>query len=378
MSIEPFIRPRLTGARFEGHAIPLEFLKDLAVFEEMVVEVAKAQFLDDNPKRKRSPRGFTDGIELRLTGVEDGSAIPVIALVVLSNTLLPPGNQQYFEKARDSIVSAIDAAAKNEPIVAHLPEKSLYYFDKMGRSLRQDEAIEFTVPGKPLAAKLTKGTRRKLILAAPGTVELTEEASVRGTVPEADQDRMTFELQMADQRRITAPMSSQHLDTILEAFAAYKQGMRVLLTGVGRFNRSNRLLSFDAVEHVSILDPLDTSARFEELAQLQDGWLDGIGKAPDANGLMWLAKQFDDFYPDSVDLPHLYPTEDGGIQAEWFLSPFDVSLDVDLAERKGTYHSLNLETDAEESRDIDLGQESGWGELLSLISNASGGVDNDG
>ena len=84
MNTEPFLRPRLTGRRFEGHAIPLEFLKDLAVLEEMIVEVAKWRFLEKNPDRTRSPRGFTKGIELKLTGVEDGSAIAVISLVVAS------------------------------------------------------------------------------------------------------------------------------------------------------------------------------------------------------------------------------------------------------------------------------------------------------
>ena len=39
MSEPEFMRPRLTGIRFEGKAIPLEFLKDLAVLEEMIINV---------------------------------------------------------------------------------------------------------------------------------------------------------------------------------------------------------------------------------------------------------------------------------------------------------------------------------------------------
>ena len=62
MSTEPFLEPRLVGALFEGHAIPLEVLKDLAVLQDMIVEVAKWKFLQVNPDRKRSPRGFADGI----------------------------------------------------------------------------------------------------------------------------------------------------------------------------------------------------------------------------------------------------------------------------------------------------------------------------
>ena len=77
MNGEPFLQPHLTGSRFAGHSIPLEFLKDLAVLQEMIIEVAKWRFLQDNPGRRRCPRGFTEGIELKLTGIEEGCAAPV-------------------------------------------------------------------------------------------------------------------------------------------------------------------------------------------------------------------------------------------------------------------------------------------------------------
>src|SRR3954454_9537551 len=113
---EPFLRPRLIGERFEGHSIPLEVLKDLAVLEEMVVEVAKSEFLKDHPQRRRSPRRLTDGITLKLTAVEEGSAVPVISLFIASISLFPPASQLYFERARDAVVNAIGAAERNQPI----------------------------------------------------------------------------------------------------------------------------------------------------------------------------------------------------------------------------------------------------------------------
>lgn len=64
-----FLTPRMVGPRFAEHAIPLELLKDLAVLEEMIIEVAKWCYLQDHPERKRSPKGFTDGVALKLSGV---------------------------------------------------------------------------------------------------------------------------------------------------------------------------------------------------------------------------------------------------------------------------------------------------------------------
>jgi hypothetical protein len=80
MDQNDFLKPHLKGERFEGAAIPLEMLRDLALLEEMVTEVAKWVYLRQHPGRTRSPRGFTGGVEFRLTRVEDGSAIPVISL----------------------------------------------------------------------------------------------------------------------------------------------------------------------------------------------------------------------------------------------------------------------------------------------------------
>ncbi len=222
----------------------------------MIIEVAKAEFLKTHQDRKRSPRGFTDGVQFKLTAIEDGSAGPVISLVVAATTLFAPENQTYFERARDAVVSAIAAAEQNQSITAHLPEKTLGYFDRLGRSLREGEAIEFAREHNA-AARLTRETRRRILLASTTVTELTEETSVRGTVPEADQDDMTFEIQLFDGRKIKSPVFPQHLDIILEAFNGYKNGTRILLQGIGRFDRRERLLRFDSIEHASVLDPLE-------------------------------------------------------------------------------------------------------------------------
>lgn len=372
MTTIPFLRPRLTGARFDKRAIPLEFLRDLAVFEEMIVEVAKSAFLKDHPDRKRSPRGFTEGIELKLTGIEDGSVIPVISLVIASATLFPSETQNYFERARDSVISAIGAAEHNGPITDYLPEKTLGYFDRIGRSLREGEAMEFTTPGSHEGARLTKETRRKLLLASSNVKELTDETTVRGSVPEADQDDMTFEIQLLDGRKVKAPIAPPHLDTILSAFNGYTTGMRILLQGVGRFSRSERLLGFDSVEHVSLLDPQDVLARLDELRLMKDGWLEGRGLAPSGRGIDWLSEMFSRNYPDDLPLPFVYPTEEGGIRLEWTIDALDVSLDIDLAEHKADWHSMNVQVDAEEEKALYLDSDDAWRWIASRIQSMAG------
>jgi hypothetical protein len=338
----------------------LEILKDFAVLEEMVIEVAKWAYLKDHPDRKRSPRGFTSGLSLKITSVDEGSAIPVIALFAATASLFPEQNQIYFERARDHIVRAIDAAAHSESITPHLPESLLGYFDRVGRSLHDNEWIDFDPANADRPARLTKATRRRLILASGDVQELTEEVALRGAIPEADQDTMSFTLQVINGARVRATVESQHLQTVIDAFNGYRTGTRVILHGVARFNRYNRLQSIESVEHVSLLDPNDIAARLDEFRSLKPGWFDGEGLSPVPEGLDWLNRAFEAHYPDDLPLPYLYPTVEGNVRAEWSLPPYEVSLDILIVDRGGVWHSLNLDDDREMVKDLDLEDRADW------------------
>jgi hypothetical protein len=369
----PFLRPRLVGERFGGGAIPLEVLRDLAVLEEMIIEVAKWSYLQDNPDRKRSPRGFANGVTLKVTQIDDGSAIPVISLFLATAGSLPQQQQRYFEQARDRVTGAIAAAEHNEPITRYLPESLLGYFDPLGRSLRDGEYIEFNSEHPTTPGRLTRSTRRKLILASAHVQELREEVVLRGTVPEFDQEKMTFTLQLIHGPRVSAVAGSQHVQTILEAFNGYRAGARVALQGVARYNRYNRLQGIETVEHISLLDPNDVAARLDEFRALRTGWLDGKGVAPSADLLDWLSRKFEAHYPDHLPLPYLYPTTEGGVQAEWSFGPYEVSLELAPAAHHGNWHSLDLDNDKEAARELDLDEGADWGWIVAQIEDLSAG-----
>ena len=105
-------------------------------------------------------------------------------------------------------------------------------------------------------------------------------------------------------------------------------------TGVGTRNRGiagrdrgrrpsmieKRPTSLDPLDDIALLDPLDVPAQLSELREMEDGWLDGEGVAPGHELLDWLSAQFDRCYPDDLALPHIYPTVEGGVQAEWSIS----------------------------------------------------------
>ena len=188
----------------------------------------------------------------------------------------------------------------------------------------------------------------------------TKEVILRGSVSEADQDRMTFELQPVYGNKVSGPIPEQHLDTIIEAFNGYKDGIRVLVQGVGRHDRQNRLISLESIEHISPLDPLDFAARLDEFRDMRDGWLDGYGKAPSHEGLDWLAHKFMLEYPDTLPRPYTYPTPEGGVQMEWSIGVYEASLEVDISKQTGDWHNLNMRTIEADTRTLRLADSSDW------------------
>lgn len=121
------------------------------------------------------------------------------------------------------------------------------------------------------------------------------------------------------------------------------------------------------LEDVAVLDPLDIPAQLGDLRSMEDGWLDGEGRAPAPAFIDWLVEGFANHYPDAAEPPHLYPTVEGGVQAEWSLGGHEVSLRFHPRDRTGEWHDLALDSDEEEIRELDLAQAQDWEWLAARV-----------
>jgi hypothetical protein len=187
------------------------------------------------------------------------------------------------------------------------------------------------------------------------TEEIAEATSVHGLVHEFDQRAKTFQITRVDGSLICdLPVEAQHYDTLLEASNGFRDKLHVRVFGVGLFDRNNRLQKMEEVDSVIILDPLDVWVRIDELKLLREGWLNGKGHAPKHDGLDWLAQWFQKYFVGDEPFPHLFPTPEGNVLAEWDCKPWSPSLEIDLSTKKAEWHLLNVESDREEERIIDL------------------------
>jgi len=367
-----FLAPRLTGSRFEDHTIPVNILEDFTALEELIFELAKKIYLEENPSRKRVPRGFSDGISLKLSGIKEGSSIPqiIIASVISSTSLLPTHTNdsfKYIEQARDKVIELIENADKGNTI--HLEQKYLNYFNRIGKNLLDDEAINFSYDSSNLQknATLNKASRKKILLSRDAKLEYSETILVNALIPSIDKKNNSFTLEI-EENEIQCSLETDFAETIFTAFYEYEKNTLISLKATGIYNYQDKLIRVEDIESMDVLDPFDISVRINQLSKLTDNWYEGIGKSLNKEYLDNFEEAFKSSYNSNLPLPAIFPTIEGNIQLEWASENKEIILEVSLKDFTSSFFFCNHLIDSEEyEENLNLKDENSWNSLNKLI-----------
>lgn len=353
-----FACPRFTGPRFDDHTLPVEVARDLAAYKDLILALAKHLYLQAHPERQRVPRGFADNFRLDIERIDGGSTMPVLATVMVASALnLQGGSPSLFERARDLVAECVAAPEGHLP--PDFPRNLLSYFNQVGQSLRDGEAMELPRPGHASPAILTPARRKSLVLAEDA---YEKEAELLGSIAEADWEKSSFRLRLIDGRQITVPMPDSLYATVRQLGGAFRH--HVSLKGVVAYDAWDQPRKVVSVETLDVVRNHALAARLDEIAQLRDGWFEGQGLAPNADQLAtvtdWLSR-----YPDAIVLPRVFPTQEGNLLLEW-PDASDPSLDINLSSMQASFHAFGPdERDIEE--DFDLGNQDGWKSLFTFL-----------
>ena len=361
-----FLEPKFVGERFEQHTIPLDLLKDLAVLQQLISSTARWHYLNDNTERVRTPNGFSEWGQLELADIKPGSAIPVITLG-MSQNIPDDAELSFYNNARDSMIRAIEAASaddsSSEKITEFLSPALLSFFDRIGRSLKDGEWIEF--PKRSKTAKLDSKARKRLTKAAQ-LAEYTKEVKIRGSVSQVKLDLGTLKVDVITGSSVDISLAPEYLDNAMQALKTYNDvaPINVLVVGIGRFDRSDTLKFVESVDQFVILDPLDVGARLDLLKNLKPGWLDvDQGKQLSSERLEALTSLFEKYYGNDLTPPFLFPTEEGNVQAEWQTESYNITLEVDLETLDSELLLADRHGDNDVEMEISLSDAEGWKQL---------------
>jgi hypothetical protein len=169
-----------------------------------------------------------------------------------------------------------------------------------------------------------------------GTYE--EDVDLIGVVRETDVDQDSFEIRLADDRRVPVRASRPFLKQIVDSL---QRDTAVRVSGTGVHDAEGKLLRVAQATDVSAAEEGDVASgrpgcgvpvdeQVASLRGLADGWFDGEGRAYDAEMLAWSAKLLTGIV-DGFDLaiPHIYPTPEGSVRAEWSRPRWEISAELD-------------------------------------------------
>lgn len=342
-----FLAPKLEGKRFDDHAIPVELLEDFAVLQELIFEIAKDIYLKQNPERQRVPKGFTDEVYLKLIDVKPGSAIPnfILASAIGVATSLFPKNIEYFEQAKNKLISYVVQSEKND-ITPEFKDKYKMYFNRLGKNLLESESIILNPKSNSdYKASINKTTRKQIILSSNNNKEYSNTIFINAVVHEMNKENGTFGIMF--ENKIFEDISyDNHFETIKNAFDDFENKPLVCIKASGIFNSNDKLKKIEELESVDILDPLDISVRLKNLSELSEGWLNGEGKKINGERLEVFENLFNLHFNPHHPLPAIYPTIEGNIQLEWTIAQHEISLDVNLENLSAEYLCSNLTDDS--------------------------------
>lgn len=335
-----FLSPQLKGKRFDEHRIPVELLEDISALQDLIVETAKWLYLKDNVDKSRVPHGFIKGASVQLETVGKGSAIPKLVLLLFG--LHATQNSKYYLQAKDSIINSIYAAETGTGnITDYMPERLLTYFNRIGRNLESDESMVFNKSPK-VQTVLNKATRKKLVLASDNAQDIKDDFEVYATIVGVEIDKQTFSLLLNNGQRFTSELNDDHNRIIIDALANYEKNVKVLITGGGLFDKNYKLINIDTINDIVVLDPLDIGARLDELSNLKDNWLDGEGIAPSLACVIAVEEAFKKYFDSNLPLPHIFPTVEGGLQAEWSINNIEIAIEFHPENKESTFQSVNV------------------------------------
>lgn len=372
MESKHFLSPKLTGKRFDEHSVPVEVLEDFAAFQELITELAKSIYLQDNPKRKRVPKGFTEGVTLNLEKVEEGSAILkfFLATTLLTSSILGESHHAYtyFEKAKNKVIEVIDAAESTDADLAGIINKKyLSYFHRIGRNLKDDEEIFFKPSGESNGPAYNKTIRKNIIVSYTTDATYEDKFDITAEIDSISKSDRSFVV-LVEGQKLSAKLDPKFYKTIISTFREYDSKAYVNIQGDGIYNKKDKLIRIEHIAKMDVLDPFDVSIRLMELGELKDGWYNSEGLALSKKGLINFESQFNLYYPDSLPLPAIFPTISGNIQLEWTVNEQEISLEIDLKTLSSELIMVDTITGQIVEEKLDLADSLSWESLSKFLS----------
>ena len=324
---------RYVGLRFNGKRLPLDVLADLPALRDLIVALAKQEFRQKNPDRKRVPQGFDKSIAFVLTDIKDGSAIPEFSLEneVAQQNLPNIGDKmgEIVERSYQNVAKIFDDASHNIYPQA-LPQDAIRALSKLGSNIQESEKIEFQGTTGADGNVISLDThRRKNILTRVRETYTIEFESV-GMLTGINTTLNTIQVETEEYGLLQLPldrafMPAEQFDGNLHTLVEFSLSIAL--------DAHDVLKAVEEVQSVDLVRPYDEDVkrclqRLQALSTIEKGWLNENRGEQLVHLAGIRATQFIFMRADLADLFRIFPTEDGGISIEFDKDDWSFAIEV--------------------------------------------------
>lgn len=254
----PITTQKFNGARFEDHGLDLDVLQELIAYKALLIETAKSLWRAKNPNRQRLKRNFEESVRLKFYELEPGSvAVPIEREYEVADSALPFAHQpDELDEAAGLIDEAIRAGAEDRMLPQEFPKNVIPLFENLGKSIRDDESIEFLPRERGGSNAVYTLLVRKRLLARIAD-EYNDRVKVVGEVRRASIDGNRFAVRQDDGVTIEGKFQPEQEAKITEALHEHSS-CRVEVSGTGTFGPDGILKRIDEVDGLVV-------RRFDEM-----------------------------------------------------------------------------------------------------------------
>lgn len=297
---DAYLSVRLTGERFSSRGLPLDAINQLGNLRALLFQLARTEWLDANPERKRVPDGFDQMFDVRLVGIKDGSVCPQLML----RRRIPATDDDQeifpaFERAPIRLVAALTSVADDRRLPDTFPAEFSGLLASIAKDLGDGEAMEIG-PTKSAAAAMpnvtidssVRDTLKQIDESLKRRTPGPKTAMVEGVIVEFDGRRQSFQLR-TDARFLTdCKLASGEFElagTIKELLAEdgiTAPDVRVLGQAVtDGVSRPREVTDVYDVQVVRTVHEKNLMVKLDSIESLQAGWFGRHSVGPDAGVL---------------------------------------------------------------------------------------------
>lgn len=320
--VEDFLNIKYEGSRFSKGRLPLDVLADLQALEDILTSFAREIWLEEND-RERMPTGYADWFNIALVGVGEGSALPKLQLQINepeAHLIEDHSRHKLMHRAEERFAKVLEAAEHGQDVA--LSPTQIRNFNRFLTNLKPGELFKYKKgPGDDFTADNVISLdveRRKRFLTSVTT---------------------SYEQRIQGRGRLKSVDENGYLKFVSHSFKEFSvldnsQEPTIYGSNIGSYyefdltverRHDDIIQSVITIHDLSLLeDPAITA--IDQMAALEDGWLDGYGSAVSER----VREQAKSFLISFNRLPSFYavaPTEEGGILLEYINNGWDYGIE---------------------------------------------------